>query len=152
MDFNGDMKDQFPPIFNQFREFFEEQQKDLFEDFQRQRTEMNDNFVSIIGERNEMIEKNLSMLSNLNAEIDEMKNREVAFERENGVLKTEFEKTKKALIETKEELQQFENQENLEIEELERKQKIAIGLVDKLRNNVKDQEFKALEDEEQNKL
>ena len=101
MEFNGDMMDQFPPLFNQFQDFFEEQQRDLFDGFERQRTEMNDNFVRIIDEKNKMIERNLSVINNLNAEIIDMKDREEVFERENGVFKTEFEKTQIALIDTK---------------------------------------------------
>ena len=90
---------------------------------------MIDNFTSIIDERNTMIERNLSLIKTLNAEIDEMKDREEVFERENYEIKAKFEKTQKALIETREELQQFEKQENLKIEELETKQKFPLGLL-----------------------
>ena len=112
---------------------------------------MIDNFTSIIDERNTMIERNLSLIKTLNAEIDEMKDREEVFERENDEIKAKFEKTQKTLIETREELQQFEKQENLEIEELETKQKIAIGLVNKLKHDIKNLEIKSLENEEQDK-
>ena len=47
-------------------------------------------------------------------------------------------------------MQQFEKQENLEIEELQMKQTIAIGLVNKLRTDVKNQEIKAFEHTDRN--
>ena len=58
-----------------------------------------------------------------------MKDREYIFERDNDEIKTKFEKTQKALIETREELQQFEKQENLEIEGLKRNKRLPLGLL-----------------------
>ena len=130
MEINGDMSDQFPPVFNQFQVFFEEQQRDLFLSFEKQRTEISDNYTSIVEEKNSMIERNISLIKELNYEILYMKNREDTFESENEKLKAELQKTQKELKESKADLENFENHENEEIEDLEIKQKIATGLIE----------------------
>ena len=80
MEVNGDISDQFPPIFTQFKEFFEEQQKDLFLSFEKQRTEMSNNFTSMVEERNRMIETNMNLIKDLKCEMQDMKTREEIFE------------------------------------------------------------------------
>ena len=151
MEVNGDISDQFPPIFTQFKEFFEEQQKDLF-----LRTEMSNNFTSIVEERNRMIETNMNLIKDLKCEMQDMKTREEIFESENETLKTELKKTQKELKESKGDLEHFEKHENEEIEELEMKQKIATGLIGRLKGDIKDLEKKSLDSitevEKKNKL
>ena len=144
MEINGDMSDQFPPVFNQFRVFFEEQQRDLFLSFEKQRTEISDNYTSIVEEKNSMIERNISLIKELNYEILDMRNREDTFESENEKLKAELQKTQKELKESKADLENFENHENEEIEDLEIKQKIATGVIERLKDDVKKLEKKAL--------
>ena len=143
MEVHGDISDQFPPMFTKFREFFEEQQKELFLSFEEQRTEMSNNFTSIVEERNRMIERNMNLIKDLNCEMKDMKTREEIFESENKKLKTELRKTQKELKESKDDFEHFEKHENEEIEELEMKQKIATGLINKLKGDVKDIERKA---------
>ena len=48
MDLKGDVNHQFPPLFLQFRYFYEEQRIILLEGFEKQRGEMFDNFKGIV--------------------------------------------------------------------------------------------------------
>ena len=99
---------------------------------------------TIVEEKNSMIERNISLIKELNYEILDMKNREDTFESENEKLKAELQKTQKELKESKADLENFENHENEEIEDLEIKQKIATGLIERLKDDVKKLEKKAL--------
>ena len=65
MEFNGNVNDQFPPIFIQFRDFYDEQRRDLLEGFSKQREEMFDNFTTIVDEKNKLIEMNIIKIRNL---------------------------------------------------------------------------------------
>ena len=115
MEVHGDISDQFPPMFTKFREFFEEQQKELFLSFEEQRTEMSNNFTSIVEERNRMIERNMNLIKDLNCEMKDMKTREEIFESENKKLKRELQKTHKELKESKDDFEHFDKHENEEI-------------------------------------
>ena len=57
-------------------------------------------------------------------------------EGQNRHLRRELDKTKKEMLEAKDTLNQFENLENLEIEQLEIKENIANGIIEKLKNYV----------------
>ena len=58
-------------------------------------------------------------------------------ESENKNLKQELDKTKKEIIEVRDLLKETEGFENMQIEELELKQKIANGIIQKLKTDVK---------------
>ena len=57
-------------------------------------------------------------------------------EGQNRHLRRELDKTKKEMLEAKDTLNQFENLENLEIDQLEIKENIANGIIEKLKNDV----------------
>ena len=102
MEFNGNVDDQFPPLFIQFRDFYDEQRKDLLEGFSKQREEMFENFTTFVDEKNKLIEMNIIKIKNLTHEVSEMKVREDAYESDinfatlgNEKLKIESAETKK---------------------------------------------------------
>ena len=47
MEFDGE-NGQFPAIFMQFKDFYEEQRKELLENFENQRIEMYENYATIL--------------------------------------------------------------------------------------------------------
>ena len=158
MEFNGDVNDEFPPIFNQFRDFFEEQSRELMENSEKQRLEMLEQFTNILDERNTMIEMNMKMIKKLSNEVNDMKVNEDELESEmsfvkleNQKIKTELNKTKNELKESKDVLEQTMQVENEEIEELEIKLKISTRIIEQLKNNVKELEIEC-SDAKKNKL
>ena len=158
MEFNGDVNDEFPPIFNQFRDFFEEQSRELMENSEKQRMEMLEQFTTILDERNTMIEMNMKMIKKLSNEVNDMKVNEDELESEmsfvkleNQKIKTELNKTKNELKESKDVLEQTMQVENEEIEELEIKLKISTRIIEQLKNNVKELEIEC-SDAKKNKL
>ena len=54
MDFNGEMSDDCPPIFNQFKAFFEEQRRNWFENSEKHRTEQFEHFAFIANENEKL--------------------------------------------------------------------------------------------------
>ena len=46
--------DNFPPIFNQFREFYEKQRGVLLDSFEKQRTELFEQFTNVVNEKDEI--------------------------------------------------------------------------------------------------
>ena len=80
----------------------------------------------------------------LKGKIKENKSREDTIEREidavedeNKHLRKELDKVKKDLMEARDNLKEIETMENLEIEELEMKQNISNGIIEKLKNEWK---------------
>ena len=72
---------------------------------------------------------------------EEFENEMHVIESKNKNLKKELEVTKKEMIEARDLLKETESIENMEIEELELKQNIANGLIQKLKNDVKALEY-----------
>ena len=71
---------------------------------------------------------------------EEFENEMNVVESENKILKKELDETKREMNEAKDILKETESLENMEIEELEIKQNIANGIIQKLKNEVKDLE------------
>ena len=137
MKFESEKNNQFPPIFNQFRDFFVEQREVLLKNFEMQRKEMFEEFTKVVIEKEEMkkeldkTKKDLKESKDTVEEIEKMENEEIEeLEMKLRIINESLRKnegSEKELVRAKS-----------KSEELQIKQNIANGIIDKLKNDIKE--------------
>ena len=124
--------DNFPPIFNQFREFYEEQRGVLLDSFEKQRTELFEQFTNIVNEKDEIsrelfkTKKDLKESREILEENEKIENEEVE----------ELEMRLRIASASMEKKEEAEKESKLRCQELEIKQNIGNRVLEKLKNDV----------------